>query len=100
MSSFTSRRDLSETGFTVEITGGRGGLRYSEGDRSVEVDSEFLADKGVAIYPDSIRAWTDSTGRSPVSEPEVERITRNIVAALAFDGYSAEVIRARREEPG
>ena len=91
---------VSDSGFILEITGGRGGLRYSEGARSVEVDSEFLAGKGVAIYPESIRSWTDSTGSTPVSKPEVERITRNIVAAFASDGYSAEVIWARPEERG
>ena len=102
MSSFTSRRNriVSDSGFIVEITDGRGGLRYSEGARSVDVDSEFLAEKGVAIYPDSIRSWTDSTGTTPVPTPEVERITRNIVAAFAFDGYSAEVIWARPGESG
>jgi hypothetical protein len=94
MSGFKSRRNriVSDDGFTVEIVGGRGGLRYLEGARTIEVDSEFWGgERGVTIYAHSIRSWTGAVGTGPVSPAEVERIARNIVDAFAFDGYSADI---------
>jgi hypothetical protein len=37
---------------------------------------------------------------TPVAQPDVERIVRNIVSALSFDGYSAEVNWAVPGEAG
>jgi hypothetical protein len=93
MARFTSRANkvISHDGFMVEIVGARG-LRYSEGRRTVDVDSEFWAgERGVTIFAHSVRSWTGGEGVAAVSQPEVERIVRNIVAALGFDGYSTEV---------
>jgi hypothetical protein len=104
MGRFSRRRNriTSDDGFVVEITGGRGGLRYSEGERAVEVDSEFWGGKprGVTIFAGSIKTWSGSGGPMPVSRLEAERILQNIVAAFAFDGYSAEVTWVYAGEPG
>ena len=77
------------------------GSRYSEGERTVKVDSEFWGgQKGVTVYAHSIRSWTGAAGSSPISRSDVERIAQNIVAAFAFDGYSAEVKWATPGAPG
>lgn len=93
MARFTSRKNIviSHDGFMVEIVGPRG-LRYSEGRRTIEVDSEVWgAERGLTIFAHSVRSWTSAEGATAVAQPDVERIVRNIVAALSFDGYSAEV---------
>jgi len=94
MARFTSRKNIviSHDGFVVEIVGPRGGLLYSEGRRTIEVASEFWgAERGLTIFAHSVRSWTSADGVRPVEQPDVERIVRNIVAALSFDGYAAEV---------
>lgn len=94
MARFTSRKNIviSHDGFMVEIAGPRGGLLYSEGHRTIEVASEFWgAERGLTIFAHSVRSWTSPEGMTAVEQPDVERIVRNIVAALSFDGYAAEV---------
>ena len=102
MARFTSRKNIviSHDGFVVEIVGARG-LRYSEGHRTIEVDSELWgADRGMTIFAHSVRSWTSAEGATVVSQPDVERIVRNIVAAVSFGGYSAEVNWTVPGEPG
>ena len=81
----------SDEGFAIKVLHGRGGLRYTEGDRSVEVDSEFLADRGIMLYKRSILIWESPIGNVAVSEEERDRIIRNVCRAFKFDGYTAEV---------
>jgi hypothetical protein len=102
MARFTSRKNIviSHDGYMVEIVGARG-LRYSEGRRTIEVDSEaWGGERGMTIFAHSVRSWTDAEGATAVSGPDVERVVRNIVAALSFDGYSAEVNWTVPGEPG
>jgi hypothetical protein len=101
MAVFKSRRNkIFGEGFVVEITGGRGGLRYSEGERTIEVDSEFWGgERGLTVYADSIQTWVAPSGLTPVGVVDVKRIAQNIVEAFKFDGYRAE-IRWPSSEPG
>ena len=47
----------SDEGFSVEVLG-RTGLLYSEGVKSMHIDSEVLASPGgIAIIEKSIRGW-------------------------------------------
>jgi hypothetical protein len=79
----------SDEGFAVEVLG-RTGLRYSEGSRSVKVDSEVvMGPAGLALYKSSIRAWADG---GDIDEPERARIVENIRRAFAFKGYDITVI--------
>ncbi len=103
MGGFKSHRNriVSDDGFVVEIISGRGGLRYSEGARRIEVDSEFWGgEKGVTVFAHSIRSWRGPEGVSIVSRSDAERVARNIVAAFAYDGYLAEVTWAGPGGPG
>jgi hypothetical protein len=102
MARFTSRRNIviSHDGYMVEIVGARG-LRYSEGHRTIDVDAQsWGGERGLTIFAHSVRSWTGPEGATAVSQPDVERVVRNIVAALSFDGYSAEVNWAVPDEAG
>ncbi|HUB77548.1 MAG TPA: hypothetical protein VMB03_02070 [Bryobacteraceae bacterium] len=78
----------SDAGFSIEVLG-RVGMRYREGDRSVLIDSEVLARKGISIASKSIRFW--EPGRQQVSEEEKETIIHHIREALAFRNEFLEV---------
>ena len=68
--------------YRVELCG-RAGVLYTEGRRSVEVDSELLvARPGMVIYTDSIETWNTPTGPVRMTEEEKERVIRNLRASL------------------
>ncbi len=47
----------SSTGFSVRVLG-RTGMQYTEGERSVWIDSEVLATpRAIAMFKETIRAW-------------------------------------------
>ena len=82
---------VSSRGFSVEILG-RTGMQYSEGERSLFVDSEVLAiPNAMALYSDSLTSWGPPHG-TPLSEAERTRIFDNIRRALRFKGYDLQVI--------
>ncbi|HVZ89199.1 MAG TPA: hypothetical protein VHG72_19685 [Polyangia bacterium] len=92
---FKSRRNTisSDEGFTVTVLSGRGGVRYTEGDRSVEINSEFSGGlRRVILYTASIVEWESSIGRVAVNEEERDRIIENVCRAFKFDGYASEVL--------
>jgi hypothetical protein len=92
---FKSRRNTisSDEGFTVKVLGGRGGVRYTEGDRSVEINSEFSGGvRGVILYKSSIVAWEGPVGTVAVGEEDRDRIIKNVCRAFEFDGYASEVL--------
>lgn len=83
----------SDEGFALKVLGGRGGLRYREGNRSVDIDSEFSGGtKGVILYLDSIKWWVSPDGRQEISHAERLRIAANVERAFAADGYVLEVV--------
>lgn len=81
----------SDSGFSVEVLG-RTGLLYSEGPRTMKIDSEVLqGPSGMVVYADSIVKW-----QSPHEDNEVDgacrnRIVDNIKEAFRFRGLEIEV---------
>lgn len=90
----TPRANLitSSAGFEVEVTG-RTGIRYSEADRTVLVDSEILAPPGtMALYRGSIRAWQPPHASEEITDSERTRIVENIRRAFVFKGHDLQII--------
>jgi hypothetical protein len=80
----------SSTGFAVRVLG-RTGLRYTEGTRSVRIDSEVLAaPRGIAMFKPSIRTWEGPEPRT-VTGAERDQIASNIKRAFEACGYELEV---------
>ena len=81
----------STTGFSVKVLG-RTGMRYTEGRRSVWIDSEVLAKPGaIALYQDSIKAWENPDSSAPVNDADRGRIVKNIERAFESCGYELQV---------
>lgn len=80
----------SSEGFAIEVLG-RTGMRYSEGARSVWIDSEVLAKpQTIALTKSSIRFW-EGPDPEQVSETERGRVAANIKRAFNACGYTLEV---------
>lgn len=80
----------SSAGFSVRVLG-RTGMRYTEGERSVWIDSEVLAAPGaIAMFKESIRAW-EGPDPAEMGAAERERITGNIKRAFDACGYDLQV---------
>jgi hypothetical protein len=80
----------SNAGFSVRVLG-RSGLRYTEGDRSVWIDSEVGAKpRTMALFKDSMQTW-EGEGAGPVSQADRDRIASNIKRAFEFCGYELQV---------
>lgn len=78
----------SSRGFTVRVLG-RTGTRYTEGDRSVRIDSEVMDKPGrgaIVLYPDSIVAWESPNESAEVTDTDRERIIENIKRAFEARG--------------
>jgi len=73
------------SGFSVKVLG-RTGILYREHDRSMKVDSEVLAARGIALYTKSIRAWDPPYQDIPVTADDKSRIVSNIVSAIGYLG--------------
>ena len=70
--------------YSVKLTG-RAGLVYSEGSRSMLIDSELLTgpEFDVVVFADSLKNWEAPFHIEPVSEADVSRIRANISEALS-----------------
>lgn len=80
----------STEGFSVEVLG-RTGMRYTEGARSIWIDSEVLAkDWGIAMFKESIRFW-EGLDPGEVSAEDRDRIADNVKRAFEACGYELEV---------
>lgn len=80
----------SSCGFSVRVLG-RTGLRYTEGEHSVWIDSEVLAaPHGLVMYPPSVRVW-EGPGPREVSDAERERVVSNLKRAFASCSYELDV---------
>jgi hypothetical protein len=81
----------SDEGFSVEVLG-RTGLLYSEGDRSLRVNSEVLAGPaGMAVYSRSIRNWSEPHEHEEIDTAKRETIMDNIRRAFRFRGVEIDV---------
>lgn len=82
----------SDEGFLVEVLG-QTGVRYTEGARTLFVDSEVLAvaSSGLVIYPSSIKQW-DAPFSGDIDDVTRQAIVANIRRAFGFRGLEIEVI--------
>ena len=82
----------SDEGFSIEILG-RAGLRYIEGAKRLEVDSEVLAGpSGMVIYQNSIKSWDPPHNNELIDESKRNTIVDNIRRAFRFQGYEIQVL--------
>lgn len=70
-------------GYAVKLTG-RAGLIYTDGSRTMHIDSELLSgpDFDIVIFEDSLKNWDPPFAAEPVSEAEIAQIRKNISKAL------------------
>lgn len=71
---------------------GRAGLRYTEGERVMEVDGEMLVGGPAdwVVYTDSITRWQPPHDTEPVSAERKAEIVRAICEALRARGVRVE----------
>ena len=81
----------SDAGYSVEVLGPVG-LRYTEGDRTLHIDSEMLAGpSGLIVYSGSIKFGAPTPVQEPIDSKERTRIIENIRAAFRFRGFEIQV---------
>lgn len=81
----------SDQGYSVQVLG-RVGLKYTEGERSLIVDSEVLmGPSGMVVYKSSIRRWDPPHSAQVIDKAAKEQIINNIREAFRFKGYEIEV---------
>jgi hypothetical protein len=82
----------SDEGFSVEVLAPDGGLRYAEGPRTMDVDSEMLVGPtALVIYARSIKRWNPPYSQESVDEATKERILDNMRRAFRFRGFDIDV---------
>ena len=82
---------VSNSGFSVKILG-RTGLQYCENNKELFIDSEVLAEPGIAIFSRSIKAWSPPFEHEHISESQKQKIIKNIKKAIEFCGERVEVL--------
>jgi hypothetical protein len=81
----------SDEGFSVEVLG-RAGLLYTEGSKTLDIDSEILAGpSGLVIYTNSIRSWNPPYDTETIDESKRDAIVDNIRRAFRFQGFEIEI---------
>jgi hypothetical protein len=81
----------SEDGYSVEILG-RTQLLYREGEKSILIDAEGLAEPAFLIYQDSITRWLPPHDREIISDAAREKIIERVRSALQFYGVEVQII--------
>src|SRR4051794_17895141 len=80
----------STEGYSVRVLG-QTGMRYSEGERSVWIDSEVLAEPdSIVINPTTMRAW-EGPNPEPVKASDRARVVANIKRAFDACDYKLQV---------
>jgi hypothetical protein len=81
----------SDEGFSVEVLG-RTGVRYTEGARTLLVDSEVLmTPAGLVLYPSSISTWDAPADGDAIDDKTRRTIVDNIRRAFRFRGLEIAV---------
>lgn len=71
---------------------GRTGISYTEGAKTIMVDSELIfGPPGVTIYSDSIDSWDPPFANEKVSDHDRRRIIANIKRDLERHGYRVDI---------
>ena len=73
----------SDEGFSVEVLG-RTGLLYTDGSKSIHIDSEVLNARAIAIIEKSIRAWNPPNENETIEDNKLNEIIANIKRAFDF----------------
>jgi hypothetical protein len=68
-------------------------MKYTEGERSLFIDSEVLAPgKGIAIASKSIKEWDPPYRTSPLSPEKKDEIISRIKSAMKFKNEPLEIL--------
>ena len=82
----------SDEGFSVEVLG-RTGLLYTEGSKSMYIDSEILASPGgIAVIKKSIHAWNPPHNKEIIDDTKRNTIIDNIRRAFGSQGDDISVM--------
>lgn len=75
--------------FSIKMHG-RAGMTYSEGENSIEIDSEMLSGRfDLVVYQGSVAQWSGGSTAS-VSEEEKARIIGNVRQFLESKGLKVD----------
>jgi hypothetical protein len=81
----------SDDGYSVEILG-MAGLKYTEGERTMRIDSEMVpGPAGMVVFKRSIQHWDPPHQYKEVDEQSRSLIVENIGMALKFRGYHIDI---------
>ena len=72
----------SSEGFSVEVLG-QVGMIYTEGGKTLDIESEVLAHSGIAMFASSLQVWNDG---GPIDDVTRQQIIQNIRRAIEFLG--------------
>jgi hypothetical protein len=79
----------SDEGFSVQTTGWTG-IIYTQGEKTINVDSEFLMGPQYDIVVNAnIKKWDSG---DEISDSERKLVVNNIVRALRFQGMKVDVV--------
>ncbi|MCL4274521.1 MAG: hypothetical protein KJZ77_11675 [Anaerolineales bacterium] len=73
----------SGEGYSVEVLG-RTGLRYTEGEKRMHIDSEVLNASEIAVVESSIQAWDSPFEAEVIDDKKRAVILENIRRAFTF----------------
>jgi hypothetical protein len=86
------RRIVSDSGFELQVKS-RGSLLYIEGNKTLEINSEYLAHSlGIVIYKKYIKNWEKPYEKESITEEKREEIINNVKEALAFKKIDTEIL--------
>jgi hypothetical protein len=81
----------SDEGFSVHVLG-RTGLQYTEGARTMRIDSEVLqGPSGMIIYTDSIQRWDPPFEAEVVDNVRRSSIVERLRRAFRFWGFEPQI---------
>ena len=80
----------SSEGYSVEVLG-RTGLMYSEGKKSMRIDSEVLNQDEIAVVKSSIMAWSSPHEAEAIDDNKRDTIIENIRRAFVFNHKKIDI---------
>ena len=80
---------VSDEGFTVTVVS-RFEVRYEENQKVMTISIEQQGDRHIDVFHSTIRKWDGE--EAAITNAEDYRITQNILEALKWRGWAAEVV--------